>query len=182
MGAAQWTDLILVMVGIILLGVELFVNPGFGVVGILGLVAILGGIFMMLDPGINLPWLKGETIVSVLTQMIIGIVAAIFAAYILFRFLKPGTPFLGKLILGDSEASAMGYTADRTAAGEAAELIGKVGCARSKLRPSGKAIFDGKLYDVVTQGDIIEAEEKIRIIELKGNRIVVEKIEEDQQA
>jgi len=50
--------------------------------------------------------------------------------------------------------------------------------ARSMLRPAGKAVFEGKLFDVVTEGDIIEKESKIEIIEVRGNRIVVQKVKE----
>ena len=182
-GAAQWTDLILVIIGVALLGIEIFVIPGFGIVGALGIVAVVAGIFMMLyDSGIDVPMLRGGSVATALFQMMIGIMAGIVGIYVVFRFAGPTTPVFGKLILGNTENSSVGYTADRTAAEEVEELIGKFGKAKSTLRPSGKAIFDNTLYDVVTQGDAIEAGESIRIIEIKGNRIVVEKAPEEQQS
>jgi membrane-bound serine protease (ClpP class) len=54
-----------------------------------------------------------------------------------------------------------------------AGLIGKNGVATTTLRPAGKAKIEGKLVDVVTQGDFIEKGAQIRVLRLEGNRIVV---------
>lgn len=57
------------------------------------------------------------------------------------------------------------------------ELVGREGVARSDLRPSGVATVDGERLDVVTRGELVEAGARIRIIENRGNRIVVKSIE-----
>jgi len=174
-GAAEWMDLIILVIGIILLGIELFVIPGFGVVGFLGIICIFAGMFLMLhDPGQGL--MPIDSLYRALWQMAVGIGAAILTMFIIYRFITPTTPLFGKLILGEAEVSEQGFTADRTPAEKVEDMIGKLGEAKSMLRPSGKAIFDNKLYDVVTQGDVIEAGEPIKIIEIRGNRIVVEKV------
>lgn len=178
-GAAQWTDLILFGLGVALLMLELFVIPGFGFVGVTGILLIVASIFMMLlkSPGPYLPASR-EEIVRVIKWMSLSLVISAFAIYLLSKIITPRTPLFGRLVLGDAETAKAGYTAGAGVAATAAGLVGKVGEARSMLRPAGKAVFEGKLVDVVTQGDMIEKGSRIEIVEVKGNRIVVQKVEE----
>jgi membrane-bound serine protease (ClpP class) len=57
------------------------------------------------------------------------------------------------------------------------DLVGREGVARSQLRPSGTADFDGERLDVVTRGELVDAGSRIRVIENRGNRIVVRAVE-----
>lgn len=175
-GAAQWTDLILFGLGISLLLVELFVIPGFGFVGIFGIILIVASIFMALlkTPGPYLPAAR-EEIMRVIRWMSTSLVISAFGIYLLSKIITPRTPIFGRLVLGDAEKAREGYTAGAQFAAQAEVLVGKVGQAKSFLRPAGKAIFEGKLFDVVTQGDMIEKESEIEIIEVKGSRIVVQR-------
>ncbi len=178
-GAAQWTDLILFGLGVTLLMLELFVIPGFGFVGVAGILLIVASIFMMLlkSPGPYLPASRQE-VVRVIKWMSLSLVISAFAIYLLSKVVTPRTPLFGRLVLGDAETAKAGYTAGAGVAATAAGLVGKVGEAKSMLRPAGKAVFEGKLVDVVTQGDMIEKGSRIEIVEVKGNRIVVQKVEE----
>jgi membrane-bound serine protease (ClpP class) len=54
-------------------------------------------------------------------------------------------------------------------------LLGNTGVAETNLRPSGKGRFGEELVDVVTEGDLIERGTKIRITQVEGARVVVEK-------
>jgi len=58
------------------------------------------------------------------------------------------------------------------------QYAGKRGIAKSKLRPSGVAVFDGERVNVVSEGMIIEAGTPVDVIEVSGNRVVVRKIED----
>ena len=178
-GAAQWTDLILFGLGVAFLLIEIFVIPGFGFMGIFGIMLIVVSIFMMLlkSPGPDLPASR-EDVLRVIRAMSASIIAAAVLIYILFQFLSPRMPLFGRLVLASSQRAQEGYTAGDKFAAQADQLLGKVGVARSMLRPAGKAVFEGKLFDVVTEGDIIEKESKIEIIEVRGNRIVVQKVKE----
>ncbi len=175
-GAAQWTDLILFVLGLALLFLELFVIPGFGVVGVLGIVLIVASVFLMLlkAPAPYVPPSSGDTL-RVVRWMSISLIVAAVAIFILFRLLSPGVPLFGRLVLATSQKAHEGYTAGDRFAARASDLLGKVGEAKSVLRPAGKAVFDGKLFDVVTEGDMIEEGARIEIIEVKGSRIVVQR-------
>ncbi|MBN1919345.1 MAG: hypothetical protein JW889_15695 [Verrucomicrobia bacterium] len=177
-GAARWSDLILVVVGIILLGIELFLIPGFGVVGVLGIIAIVAGLFMMLipNPPKDLPVLPGDirNAVVILGGAIAGSAVALF---LLYTYVLPHTQLFGAIVLTSTQKHAAGYHASQgTALAEPERLIGLIGTAKSTLRPAGRAVFDGHPLDVVSRGDYIDAGAQIQIVEVTSNRIVVRQI------
>ncbi len=55
-------------------------------------------------------------------------------------------------------------------------LIGREGISESKLRPAGIAIIGDERLDVVTEGDYIDEDMRIRVLRVDGNRIVVERV------
>ena len=61
--------------------------------------------------------------------------------------------------------------------GLAAIEVGAKGAAETPLRPSGKALFDGELIDVITEGDFVDAGEPVQVRLVEGNRIVVRKLQ-----
>ena len=102
---------------------------------------------------------------------VLGFVIAGVAAYIVAIKVMPKTA-VGKLIfLRDTQK---GY--DVSVSGDQ-EMIGKEGIAISFLRPTGVAEIDGKRVNVVTEGEFIEKNARIRVCELKDNHLVVRKIE-----
>ena len=78
--------------------------------------------------------------------------------------------FFRKLVLNMGETSERGYTAAKPGL---RDNIGKTGIAKTTLRPSGTAIFDDELVDVVTLGEFIEAGTKIIVTSVEGMRVIV---------
>jgi membrane-bound serine protease (ClpP class) len=184
-GAAAWTDLILLLIGLVLLGIELFLIPGFGIVGILGIICILGGLFMMLTEN---PPKTPEKFPVMPTQFLstalllcIAIIGSGIALFLLYYFVLPRTQFLGALVLTSQQKHETGYHASEgTALADPARLVGRIGVAKTKLRPAGRAVFDGEPYDVMSQGDFIDPGTEVQIVEVKSNRIMVRKAHGDQ--
>ena len=92
-------------------------------------------------------------------------------------------PGFRRLILdADVGKGGIGVPANRESddqsvlAGELAPVVGQSGLSETDLRPSGKVRVGNELLDVISTGDFIEVGEKVRIVELDGSRIVVEKI------
>lgn len=81
----------------------------------------------------------------------------------------PKTNIWNKLILSKGIKATSGYTSNKGFK----HLIGLNGEALTDLRPAGTAIFEGKRFDVVTQGDYIVKDSKIEVIETEGSKIVV---------
>ncbi|MBU0484703.1 MAG: serine protease [Proteobacteria bacterium] len=171
-GLADYSELVLILLGLVLLGFEVFVIPGFGLAGVAGFICIgLGMILSFQDfvvPDPTLPWQQDiliANLVKVLGSFAVAFtVTLIFMAYFL--------PRLGKLVDGPylsttlAEAHADSY--------EALEVkVGDQGTASTFLRPSGKAKFGKRNIDVITEGDFIELGSRVVILEIKGSRVIV---------
>jgi membrane-bound serine protease (ClpP class) len=171
-GLADYTELILILLGLVLLGVEVFVIPGFGIAGVAGFICICLGMilsfqdFVLPDP--NMPW-QGDILLDNLTKVLGSFIVAFAAALI---FLSYFFPRLGKLVKGPYLDTTL---ADSHAdSHEAQEVkVGELGTAATLLRPAGKARFGERAIDVVTEGDFIEKGAKVKILAIKGNRVVV---------
>jgi membrane-bound serine protease (ClpP class) len=86
------------------------------------------------------------------------------------RYLPQTRAFRG-LVLAAAARSEDGFRATP----DEASLIGCAGVAATPLRPGGTASFDGAPRPVVTRGEFIDAGADIRVVEVHGNRIVVER-------
>jgi membrane-bound serine protease (ClpP class) len=167
---AGWEEILLVVVGLVLLGVEIFVTPGFGLTGTLGLVALLGGLGLSLV-GAGATW---SVVLTALGQVVVSLLLAIAASLVMLRFL-PRLPFGRRLILETELDAREGF-----ASAPEADLmwLGKRGTAASTLRPAGIATLEGDRVDVVSDGEFIEAGEPITVVKVDGNRIVVRQLAE----
>jgi membrane-bound serine protease (ClpP class) len=162
---AGWEELLLVVSGLVLLGVEIFVVPGFGITGIIGLAALLGGLSLTLF-GAGASW---EFILNAVARVIFSLLAAVIASLFMLRFL-PRLPFGRRLILDTGVPASAGYAS--APEGDKAWL-GKSGRALSPLRPAGIAELNGERLDVVSDGEFIESGAAIVVMRVDGNRIVV---------
>ncbi len=166
-GLAGWEDIILLFVGIALLALEVFVIPGFGIAGISGIALILASLISMMVEHVPGKWRPIEFSADLFVPPLLNITLALLGSFILAliagKFL-PQTRLFHSLTLGSVSPHTDGK----------AELIGLEGIARSDLRPGGTALFGGQKIDVVTLGDYIPSQTPVRIVEVHGNRIVVE--------
>lgn len=160
-GVAGLLEILLFAAGCILLVVELYV-PGTGLFGIAGLASILASFFLSL--GANL---------SAVTTMTISLVVAIIAFAVLARYL-PSSRLWTKLILKDSETTQAGYTS----AQDYDCYLGCEGITITQLRPAGRIELKGVQLDVVSEGRFLPAGIPVKVVSVKGNRIVVHPIVE----
>ncbi len=171
-GLADHTELILILLGLVLLGFEVFVIPGFGVAGVTGFICIgLGMILSFQDfvlPDPNLPWQR-DILLNNLTKVLGSFVVAFAAALV---FLSYFFPRLGKLVEGPYLDTTLASShADSHEAWKV--KVGELGTAATFLRPAGKARFGERDIDVITEGDFIEKGTRVKILSIKGNRVVV---------
>ena len=158
-------ELLLVGLGLILVGLEIFFIPGFGITGILGIIALMGGLGLSLI-GSGATW---GFMLSALGQVALSILVAIIATLILLRYF-PRLPFGKRLILETNLQAQEGYESSPAADHR---WLGKQGLAVSDLRPSGIARFDGERVDVVSDGTFIQAGQPLEVVRIDGNRVVV---------
>ena len=162
---AGWEELLLFASGLVLLVLEIFVIPGFGIAGVLGIGALLAGLSLSLIGG-GASW---EFILTAVSRVVFSLLFAAAASLLLFRYL-PRLPFGRRLILDTGLSSGSGYAsapdADRT-------WLGKSGTTLTPLRPAGIADIDGQRLDVVSDGEFIDHGAPITVSRVDGNRIVV---------
>lgn len=152
-------QMFLFVVGLILLFAEMFM-PGFGIAGISGSVCIIIGIIM-----------TARTALEAFVMLMIFLLVLAFVLFIILRSAKKGR--LSKtLVLKSTLKKEDGYSS----VDEYSALTGKEGIALTQLRPSGTGEFEGERYDVVTEGQFIQAGTAIVVVHIEGRRIVVRPI------
>jgi membrane-bound serine protease (ClpP class) len=158
-----WAGLALVALGLALLAAELWLVPGFGVPGVLGAVALVGGALLAAIA-------TGATDAASLTRAAATGAAALLAGgmggVLLWRFAPARRRRLARAVPGlVLNASVEGAARAR--------LQGAQGVALSPLRPAGFARIDGARVDVVTRGEYVAAGEPVEVVADEGYRRVV---------
>jgi membrane-bound serine protease (ClpP class) len=180
-GYASWLELLMVLVGIALLAVELFVIPGFGFVGISGIVLILAGLTLTFVPPImptQLPdvrfsWLPVQQGLIVTTS---GLVGSLLLWAWLGRYVTK-LPYLNRLVLQTPVGTAVEPTAVVPLGGW--PVVGAIGEAATDLRPGGIGRFmddqigDTRTTDVVSDRGFVRAGVRVVVREVEGSRVVV---------
>ena len=176
-GLANIWEILCIVVGVLLMALEIFVIPGFGVAGISGIALVLLGLFGTFvpdEPGHTIPFYIPSlpatwegmrigviTIVSSMAASMIGMV--VLSRYLpsipVFRRLVPANPTPTDVLPADPYRGAA--------------RVGDVGYAEGPMHPSGKARFGSVLVDVVTQGEFLDPDARLEVIERRGNRVVV---------
>lgn len=165
---ASATDILIFIIGVILLLLEIFVIPGFGIAGALGIILMVAGLFLSLIS--SLPVFSFSYLSPAIIQLASTFVMTFIVIFILSKFL-PKTNMFKKLVLNTNISSHSGYTSKP----DVPSLIGKIGKAFTDLRPSGTAIIKNKRVDVVTEGEYINRGAKIIVRKIEGSRVIVEK-------
>lgn len=177
-GLANVWEIVIVLIGFILLAVEIFVIPGFGVAGICGIICIIVGLlatFIPDEPGRTFPiyWPSLQPGLDGLRTGVIVLASGASAgvvAMILFSRVMPNIRWLqGAMPLNPAPVPA-GPVVDPY---RGYARVGDIGTITSPLRPSGKARFGDELVDVVTRGEYLDPPGQIEVIERSGNRVVV---------
>ena len=155
-----WVPTILIALGILLIFVEILILPGFGAAGVPGII--------LFCVGIGLIWADS----GMTTALIYASVALIFVIPIAIIGLSliRESPLGKTFILNTAQKSEEGFHA---APKELTELVGKSGKAVSPLRPAGVGLINGQRVDIVTQGEFVEPEAEIEVIQVEGSRVIV---------
>lgn len=154
-----WIAIALAVAGLVLLIMEIFVIPGFGICGVLGIASIIGAVICV-APSFSVAMLQ------------LAIALAV-AALLVFISLKCGRTrrVWSRLILKDATSTAGGYVSQPPTINQ---LVGKTGVALTDLRPSGAALIEGKRTDVLTEGSFVKRGTAVKVIRVEGSGVVVE--------
>lgn len=176
-GLADYTEFLIILLGLVLMGVEVFVLPGFGVSGFAGAALIVVGFVLAMQdfvvPDPDIPW-QMDILVGNITRVLGAFILALLGSLAVVRFLLPKISGKreGPFLLSDlGEAHADSEETKRI-------RIGEGGTALTYLRPSGKADINGEIFDVIADNEYIERSTPVVVTQLRGNWIVVERKEQ----
>jgi membrane-bound serine protease (ClpP class) len=155
-GITGYETLALFIVGLVLCFLELFI-PG-GIIGTIGLIAILGSLFLASGDPIHFG-----------ISLLIALAASVTVFILLVKVYGKNMKFFKKFVLKDSTNTEQGYISNVSRL----ELIGMKGKALTDLRPSGTAVINGERLDVVSEGTFIGKDSAVTVIKAEGSRIVV---------
>lgn len=171
-GLADNWEIALFIVGVILIVLEVFVIPGFGVVGILGIICLVSGLAFSLvaNDFLNFRFTEPGALLNAFLLVIASMVAATVVMIIFGKSVLKSNAFR-RLVLVDEQRSAEGYTSSV----RNPLLVNKEGVTKTILRPSGKVEIDGKWYDAIALDGYIDADEEIYVEKHENYNLFVRK-------
>lgn len=192
-GLAEVWHILMFLIGFILVIIEVVFLPSFGLLGIGGLMMMFMGVVLAVVPtgsgfdGQGAGWLpppemQGKLVASMFTTLLALLASGVGFYYITKHFGK--IPGLNRLILDTEQPSGAAVGVDVTGRsihvsgdevlGAGVAKVGLAGETTCDLRPSGTAKFGEHIIDVVSVGPFIGAGQPVKIVEIHGNRIVVD--------
>lgn len=171
-GLAAYWEMAVFVIGIVLLLLELFIIPGFGIAGISGILCIIFGLtlamlnndFFDFSP-IVIPDLN-QALLTVFLGLIFGTILII---YLISKIGSKG--IFAQLALNKEQTKTDGYIGVPT---EQNLIVGNEGYTTTDLRPSGKVKINEKHYDAVSQyGDFISKDTKIVVTKYEATQVYV---------
>lgn len=170
--AANWEILIFV-VGIVLIALEVFVFPGFGVAGVSGIILTVAGLTLAMVDNIIFDFanVDGSDFIQALLTVFLGLTGGIILTiYLSNKIFSAKKGAFSKVALNISQDLDLGYI---SVDNSLKSLVGKSGIASTDLRPSGKIIVDDEYYDARAVEGYIEKGGKVKIISFTSGQLNV---------
>ena len=172
-GLANHWELLIFLLGLILIAVEIFALPGFGVAGIAGIFFMVLGLSLAMVDNIVFEWDFTLGLAKLFKSACIVVGSAALAMIICIRLGKSflDNPRLRTVMLTAEQRSSEGYVSFA----DLSPMTGAIGTARSMLRPAGKIEIDGNLYDAMCIVGYVNAGEKVKVVRFETGQLYVVK-------
>ncbi|MCD4694841.1 MAG: nodulation protein NfeD [Bacteroidales bacterium] len=173
-GLAEHWEILLFVVGVVLIAIEIFVAPGFGIPGILGITFVLAGLTLSMtgNLGLDFSGIPMTAIIKaffiVVTAMLLSILLSIYFSRKLFT-----STIFGHLALDSMQKHVDGYTSSDPSY---EVMLGKEGIAHTVLRPAGKIKIGDNIYDATAEAGYIEKGEKVKVTNYQTSQLFVIKL------
>ncbi len=174
-GLAEYWEILALFAGLILIIVEIFIIPGFGVAGVLGIGLTVGSLILIMlnNDFFNFEFVPLGDIVVAMFATLGGISGGALLLFFGGARLTQTKAFR-RMALTETQDTVDGYTSNFNKE----TMLGKTGKAFTVLRPSGKVMIEGTLFDAFTRGEYIEREENIEVISTESSTLRVKKATE----
>jgi membrane-bound serine protease (ClpP class) len=178
---AHWLELILLGIGMLILLAELFVIPSFGILGVFGLLCFLMGLFGLLVPGLSSVEYEfdtqtfnaaGQVALERLLWLCGSLIGAFVIIAVLARYVTPVIAGYSKLVLkGNEQDASQGYIAGESPS--KMPKVGEKGEALTTLRPAGRVLINGHIWEALSQGAFIEKASEVEVVGNESNSVIV---------
>ena len=169
-GLAENWEIIAFFLGLVLIAVEVFVIPGFGIAGVLGITLTFGSLNLVMinNDAFDFTFVNMDDIMIAAIVTSVGILGAL--ALMFFIGVKlTDSKFFSRVALTETMSSHEVYTSNFYNE----SMIGKLGVAHTILRPSGRVVIDDEVYDAYTRGEYIEKGTPIVVTSAEGTSLKV---------
>lgn len=176
-GLAEHWEILLFVAGIVLIALEVFVVPGFGVTGISGIVLVFLSLLLIMvnNQAFDFTFVSSERLMESLVSVLLGMVGAVVIVVLTWKRVM-GSRALQHVVLSNEFHSKEGYRS----ADSAEHLIGKMGTAYTRMAPSGRIMIDDNIYDAQARDGFIEKGESVQVIDQSTFALRVKKVAGDR--
>lgn len=166
-GLAQNWEILVFILGLLLIAVEIFIIPGFGIAGISGIIFLIAGLTLSLlnNTDFNFEEVSTKEIGEATLTVLIGL--GLSFALMIWLSNKIGTKGMMRKVALHKDLE------DAHSSPSLTSLIGKEGTAFTVLRPSGKVMIDNELYDGVSESGFIEKGTKVEVVRFENAQVYV---------
>ncbi len=171
--AANW-EIVLFVIGLILIALEIFVIPGFGVAGVLGITcAFVGLVLSLLDNvDFNFDRVEMRGVGIAVTTVVLGTLGGfLLSLYLGKRVFTAQKGMFRNFALNTVQEINEGYVSVETSL---FSMTGKTGIAQTVLRPGGKVLINNEVYDAVAEFGFIEKGENIKVTRVESTQLYVD--------
>ena len=172
-GLAENWEILMFLVGIILIGIEIFIIPGFGIFGILGILFSISSLVLIMvnNDFLDFTFVFPAELFNATGSVLLAVLG--FIVLLFFGGIKLSeSQYFKNISLDDIQDSNKGFTSKISNN----DIIGKKGKSFTVLRPSGKVIIENKIFDASTSGEYIDKNKNIEVVENEGTSIKVKQI------
>jgi len=175
-GLAQYWEIIVFVIGFVLLFIEVFVIPGFGIAGIAGILAMLFGLTAALidNATFEFSYAGFNSVAGPLLLVSLSITTAVLLSLWITSRIGSKNGLLQRIALTSVQNVSDGFVSIPE---EITTLTDKIGIADTMLRPSGKVRIDDKMYDAMSEFGYIDKGEAIRVTRSESGQVYVVKVE-----
>jgi len=174
-GLADNFEITLIIIGLLLVLLEVFVIPGFGVAGVGGGILVFAGLALSLigqvptDYGFNIPDVSRLT--EAILVVLIAVTSGLFISiYLSSKFLQDSRSFGQKFVLNKTQKNEK-ITLENNLSFNS--LVGKTGKTSTPLRPAGKIIIEGQQYDAISSNSFVETNVLVMVISSSNSQLKV---------
>jgi len=172
-GLAENWEILLFVAGFILILLEAFVIPGFGVAGISGILLVVGSLVLIMvnNDNFDFTFVPSDELMESLISVVVGMVGAAVLIGLTWNRLV-SSKAMDRVVLRNSFHSNEGYRSSNAAG----HLVGKTGLAHTRMTPSGRIMIDDIIYDAQARDGYIEKGDAVQVIDQSTFALRVKKV------